>query len=248
MVAAPLDREELLARSDLAGRARVLSVTQSGAGRMARLRFLELAKDDRPRLLHWLPRTAVVRLRGETTGALGEWSDGGGYPPGKIVMTHLAWDSALEAYVTVWWNAVWLAEAPSSTFQRVRARLASWLGVGRGQAEVCAPPPPSLDVQRTLAEVSDVVVAARVIRVARETPVHPLMAELRIARVMKACDRGPPLTEGASCLVRLHEYGPWSDKDFFRAGEDVIANLDWNSYGFGFLVTTSSEAVWRADV
>ncbi|HVO33281.1 MAG TPA: hypothetical protein VMU17_05140 [Elusimicrobiota bacterium] len=37
----------------------------------------------------------------------GEWSDG--YRAGDTVMTHLAWNPDIQAYSTVWWNAVWLA-------------------------------------------------------------------------------------------------------------------------------------------
>ena len=73
------------------------------------------------------------------------------------------------------------------------------------------------------------------------------MAELRLKRIVKACDRGPPLAEGAICQVRVREHGPWPDRDQFRAGEDVVANLDWNPYGFGFLVTTGAKAVWTAE-
>jgi hypothetical protein len=228
MVAAPLDRAGLLARSDLAGRARVLSLAQPGARIEARLRFVEIVKDNRPRLLRWPRRTAVVRLRSASALTLGEWTDAGAYPPGRIVTTHLAWNAEAKAYETVWWNAVW-PEAPAPAFQRV------------------APlPPPPPDQRRAMAESSDVVAVARVTRVERETPWHPLMAELRLKRIVKACDRGPPLAEGATCLVRLREHGPWPDKDLFRAGEDVIANLDWNPYGFGFLVTTGAKAVWTA--
>jgi hypothetical protein len=247
MVAAPLNREGLLARSDLAGCARVLSVARGAAGAQARLRFLEIVKDDRPRLSRWLPRTVAVRLRKENPSTLGEWTDAGAYRPGGIVMTHLVWDEDSNAYRTAWWNAVWPAEAPNSAFQRLRARLALQSDDGKGQGETGAPPPPAQGVQRAMAEASDLVVVASVTRVERETPAHPLMAELRIARIVKACDSGPPLSEGALCLVRLREYGPWSDKELFRAGETVVANLDWNRSGFGFLVTTSAKSVWRAE-
>ena len=116
----PLSADELLSRADLAGRARVLSVERlpNDSGRIARLRFDRLVKGRpivrRHRLLGWLPggRTVVVRMRSakrddDGKPRPGEWSDG--YRAGDTVMTHLEWRAELQAYSTVWWNAVWLA-------------------------------------------------------------------------------------------------------------------------------------------
>jgi hypothetical protein len=120
---APLTPDELLARADLAGRARVVSVhrLEDQSGRIATLKFYGVAKGRpivrRPRMLAWLPwgRTVVVRMRSAKRGPdgrplPGEWSDG--YRKGDMVMTHLAWDPDAQAYSTIWWNAVWLAPHP----------------------------------------------------------------------------------------------------------------------------------------
>ena len=114
MVAAPLGAEELLARSDLAGTARVLRCD----GLYATLRFTKLRKG-RPRggVLAWLGlrRQAVVRLEavslgvtaeGAPTPTLGSWTDTDAYRPGSLVATHLVWNESYRAYQTVWWNGV----------------------------------------------------------------------------------------------------------------------------------------------
>ncbi|MBN8993654.1 MAG: hypothetical protein J0H94_00400 [Rhizobiales bacterium] len=107
MVAAPLDPAELLRRSDLAGRALVLS---SSGGR-ARLWFTRLTKG-RPRgatLWHrlGLARSATVILRQPAEPMyLGDWTDGDAYRPGSRIIVHLAWRQEADAYVSVWWNAV----------------------------------------------------------------------------------------------------------------------------------------------
>ena len=118
-VPAPLTPEELLARADLAGRARVISVQRlsDDTGRIARLRFESLIKGvpvARHKMLGWLPwgRVVVVKMRStkrEADGKTkpGEWSDG--YRAGDTVMTHLVWNPETKFYSTVWWNAVWLA-------------------------------------------------------------------------------------------------------------------------------------------
>jgi len=105
MVAAPLDPEQLLARADLAGEARVVKV----AGGRARLHFTRLTKA-RPRgLAHrlGLARTVDVVLRQPAEPMrLGDWSDAGAYRPGARLAVHLAWNAAASAYESVWWNAV----------------------------------------------------------------------------------------------------------------------------------------------
>lgn len=115
----PLSPEELLARADLAGRARVIAVRKipDQSCRIAELRFDNLMKGTpkfHSRVMSWLPwgRTVLVRMRSAKRGAdgglmPGEWSDG--YRAGDTVMTHLVWDSDAQIYSTVWWNAVWQA-------------------------------------------------------------------------------------------------------------------------------------------
>jgi hypothetical protein len=110
MVARPLEPEELLARADLAGRARVVGV----AGGIARLHFETLAKGRLRLAARGFPwfgswRVVDVQLRGEARGPdgapiLGDWTDY--YPPGERVFTHLVWDIDCGAYRTLWWNAI----------------------------------------------------------------------------------------------------------------------------------------------
>ena len=119
----PLTPEELLARADLVGSARVVSVHRphDKSGRIATLRFYRLLKGRpiarRHKMLSWLPwgRTVIVKMRSAQRGSdgrplPGEWSDG--YRKGDTVMTHLAWDPEAQAYSTIWWNAVWSAPHP----------------------------------------------------------------------------------------------------------------------------------------
>ena len=119
----PLTPEELLARADLAGRARVMIVQKptDTSGRIAMLRFDGVLKGTpivrRPPMLAWIPwgRTVTVRMRSakrdqDGRPLPGEWSDG--YRAGDTVMTHLAFDPETEFYSTLWWNAVWLAPIP----------------------------------------------------------------------------------------------------------------------------------------
>ena len=107
MVAAPLSPDELLERADLAGHAKVLSVTD---GR-ARLRFDRLLKG-RPRgQTFWhrlgLARSVTVRLRRPAEPmTLGEWTDAGAFVPGTRVIAHLAWNDERGDYESLWWNAV----------------------------------------------------------------------------------------------------------------------------------------------
>ncbi len=114
----PLSAEELLARADLAGRARVLSVKTApdGSYRIARLRFESVTKGRIPgrhpilRILVGPPAIEVrmrTRAKGPNGEALrGQWTDG--YRPGDVVITHLCWNDEIGAYATLWWNAVWL--------------------------------------------------------------------------------------------------------------------------------------------
>jgi hypothetical protein len=114
----PLSPEELLARADLAGRARIVSVVRSldaTSPHTGLLKFEKLLKGTpryaRPILAKiGLDRTVVVkirRLKRDRKGVPlpGEWFDG--YRAGDRVMTHLVWDVDLLAYRTLWWNAVW---------------------------------------------------------------------------------------------------------------------------------------------
>ncbi len=114
----PLSPEELLARADLAGSARIVSVVRSldsVSPHTGRLHFEKLLKGTpnyaRPMLAKLrLDRTVIVkmrRLKRDRKGVPlpGEWFDG--YRAGDRVMTHLVWDAELKAYRTLWWNAVW---------------------------------------------------------------------------------------------------------------------------------------------
>ena len=114
----PLSPEELLARADLAGQARIISVVRARdpiSPHTGLLRFEKLLKGApiyaRPLLAKlWLDRTVTVkirRLKRDRKGVPlpGEWFDG--YRAGDRVMTHLVWDPELNAYRTLWWNAVW---------------------------------------------------------------------------------------------------------------------------------------------
>jgi len=115
----PLSHAELLDRSDLVGRAHVVSIRKipGSTGRIASLRFKNLIKGTpifgsrTTALLPW-KRTVLVRTRSAKRGAdglplPGEWSDA--YRVGDMVVTHLAWNEETQLYSTVWWNAVWLA-------------------------------------------------------------------------------------------------------------------------------------------
>ena len=116
MVAAPLSPEELLARADLAGDARVTSVRD---GRAA-VCFTRLLKG-RPKgggLWHrlGLGRTAIVRVRRRPDDpALGDWWDEGAYQPGYKLLLHLSWDEDAGAYKTCWWNGVSVVETPAGS-------------------------------------------------------------------------------------------------------------------------------------
>jgi hypothetical protein len=107
MVARPMTSRELLDGADLAGIARVVSVSRG----QAHLRFSKLLKG-RPRgsdFLHrlGLSRNAIVSLRSPIDEpVLGPWTDAGAYVPGEHVKTHLIWDPERQVYETMWWNAV----------------------------------------------------------------------------------------------------------------------------------------------
>jgi hypothetical protein len=113
-----LSPDELLAESDLAGQAIIVTVTRASdsvSPHIARLRFEKIVKG-RPRYIRpllamfKLDRTVMVkmrRVRRDKNGKPmpGEWSDG--YRAGDHVMTHLVWKPELDAYITLSWNAVW---------------------------------------------------------------------------------------------------------------------------------------------
>jgi hypothetical protein len=107
MVMRPLDPQELLDASDIAGEAIVKKVTHDARGRpIAQLRFTRLRKGF---WKLWFCRTVNVAMRGDDTSSTGEvilgsWTDG--YASGTRVFTHLVWDDEDKAYRTTHWNAV----------------------------------------------------------------------------------------------------------------------------------------------
>ncbi len=122
MLPPALSPDELLARADLAGQARVISVVRAHdatSPHLGRLRFEKVIKGTpvywRPLLAKLgLDRTVLVRMRRlkrdrEGKPLPGEWWDG--YRAGDRVMTHLHWERDANAYVTLWWNAVWQTPA-----------------------------------------------------------------------------------------------------------------------------------------
>jgi hypothetical protein len=102
-----LSPEELLARCDLAGVARVVSVGRASptAPNLAKLLFLEIEKgavrgaDGRPAAF------AHVRLHGGAA-MVGGWSDWWDYPVGFLVRTHLDWNERDGVHETTWPGAV----------------------------------------------------------------------------------------------------------------------------------------------
>ena len=105
MALAPLTREQLLERCDLAGIARVISVGRASpdSPNLAKLLFLRVIKGT--------PREGFVFVRLHGGGARAEssvtgWSDWWDYPVGAVVTTHLDWNGAEEIYQTTWPGAV----------------------------------------------------------------------------------------------------------------------------------------------
>jgi hypothetical protein len=112
---APRSDDDLLARSDLAGYARVLAVKNG----FATLRFYKFLKG-RPKGRGFfarlgLSRTAVMQVTAGTPRL--EYEGGGAYiaettgdehhfVPGVEVKTYLWWDAQKEVYQSCWWNAV----------------------------------------------------------------------------------------------------------------------------------------------
>ncbi len=118
-----LSPEELLAHADIAGRARILTVTRapdSTSPHIARLYFESFTKGGAPRhrnpLWQWLSPNRIVEVkmrrvkRDESGKPLpGEWSDG--YRAGDRIITHLFWSEEKQGYMTLSWNAVWQTPA-----------------------------------------------------------------------------------------------------------------------------------------
>lgn len=107
-----LTREQLLERCDLAGVARVVSVSRARANAppVARLVFLRVTKGaarERSGFVH-------VRLKGgaalRAENGLVSWSDRTDYKIGATISTHLDWSGPDEVYQTTWPGAV----APSA--------------------------------------------------------------------------------------------------------------------------------------
>ena len=108
-----LTREQMLERCDLAGVARVVSVSRENpdSPNLAQLEFVDVAKG--------APRTGsgvvLVRLHGGASpraeGGLAAWSDWWDYPVGATVFTHLDWNGPDEVYETTWPGAVAEVEA-----------------------------------------------------------------------------------------------------------------------------------------
>ena len=110
----PRSDDDLLARSDLAGYARVLASNNC----FATLRFYKFLKG-RPKgrgifVRLGLSRTAVVKIDAGTNRVAYEGGplivvDSGNvhlFVPGNELKTYLCWDAQSEVYGSVWWNAV----------------------------------------------------------------------------------------------------------------------------------------------
>jgi hypothetical protein len=106
---APMSDLELMEKSDLVARVRVLSVTctsvtkdeQTGEelpGYLARLKVLETKKGDAQK-----GDEVLVTWRAVPTGLTGPWAVY--YYPGEEVWTHLVKRSGGASYATTWWNA-----------------------------------------------------------------------------------------------------------------------------------------------
>jgi hypothetical protein len=108
-VPAPLSEQELMEKSDLVARVRVLSVTctsviqdeQTGEelpGYLARLQVLETKKGDTNK-----GDEVIVTWRAISKSVVGPWAVY--YYPGEEVWTHLALRSGGASYASTWWNA-----------------------------------------------------------------------------------------------------------------------------------------------
>jgi hypothetical protein len=96
-----LTREQLLARCDLAGAARVVAVGRASADEpnLATLSFESVARGPAQACEGYV----YVKLRGDG----GAWTDWWDYPVGALVMTHLDWSGPDGLYQTTWPGAVW---------------------------------------------------------------------------------------------------------------------------------------------
>lgn len=103
-----LSEDELIARSDVVGLFRVLSVacldmaTDAGSAQLlrrygARLRVLSATKGASP------SETIEVAWQDMPSGAVEPWVVR--YYPGEEVQTSLVWDADTGVYETTWWNA-----------------------------------------------------------------------------------------------------------------------------------------------
>ena len=107
-----LTREQVLARCDLAGIARVVSVGRAtgNSSPVAKLVFLRIVKGaarERGGFVH-VKLNAAGGPRAEN--GLVNWSDRADYKVGATIMTHLDWSGPEEVYLTTWPGAV----APAS--------------------------------------------------------------------------------------------------------------------------------------
>ena len=116
---APMSEQELMEKSDLVAKVRVLSVTctsvtkdeQTGEefpGYLAQLKLLDVEKGDaKP------GQEVLVTWRAVPKGALGRWTVN--YYPGEEVVTHLTKRSGGVSYASTWWNAKGDAIKPPDT-------------------------------------------------------------------------------------------------------------------------------------
>jgi hypothetical protein len=260
MVPPPLNRRQLLAASDLAGYASVIGLKAAAGARpaLARLRFIRFVKHPwrRPWLLVW-PRV-TVRLRASESGeapVLGPWTDQGAYPRGKTVLTHLRWNAENSCYQTVSWNAVWVAEPPPSGLKEALAAASRLFSrADPGAADPTERFSPSESESQAMREAAEVVGVAKVLRVERETPWHPLMATLEFLEVEKGDlgedEDGPRKIIEVRLRPMLPDGAPmslWSDQELYRPGETVIANLNWGEGRRSFLQTSRPNGVWPAN-
>jgi len=104
-----MSAEELMEKSDLVARVRVLSVTCTSVikdektgeelpGYLAQLKVLEVKKGDAKR-----GEEVLVTWRAVPKAALGPWTVY--YYPGEEVVTHLTKRSGGVSYASTWWNA-----------------------------------------------------------------------------------------------------------------------------------------------
>jgi len=113
-----MSQEELFAGADLVGEAEIAKIDWSKDKQLPHIAFLRFDKflKGEPRYHNTLlarlrlNRLVAVKMRRITRDhngkpVAGQWSDG--YRIGDHVMTHLVWDTALDGYRTLWWNAVW---------------------------------------------------------------------------------------------------------------------------------------------